>query len=476
MTNTRKKLVLGFLALMQFMVVLDSSVVNVALPALQEQLHFTPESLQWVVTAYTLTFGGFLLLGGRMADLFGRKRMLIGGALAFIAISVLIGFSQNSIMLIALRALQGLAAAFMSPAALSLLLTIFKEGQERNRALSVWAAVGAGGAAVGLMVGGALTQFVGWEWNFFINVPIGLLAVYGALKFLPKHEIEEQDKHVDIRGAALVTGGLMLLVYALEQAVHLGWGNGTVWTILAVSALLLAGFIFNEAKVKHPLMPLSIFKIRNLSAANVIMLPVMASLMSMFYITVLYAQTVLQYSPVITGLNFLPIPIIIGVVSTLTPRILPKIGFKPIILVSLGLLMAGMLWIAQMPTDGVFALTILPGSVLISLGLGMSFVALNVAATSGVPGREAGLASGLLNTSMQVGGALGLAILAGIASSVTTGALQVATNVTEATVAGYRAAIYGGLVILVLGFIFAALFIKQSKKTSGAATEPIVVH
>ena len=478
MTQKRKWLILGLLTLMQFMVVLDSSVVNVALPAIKDIFDLSQEALQWVVTAYTLTFGGFLLLGGRFADLFGRKKILIGGTIAFTTLSVLIGLSQSGGMLIGLRGLQGLAAAFMSPAALSLLITTFKEGPERNKALSVWAMVGSGGAAVGLLLGGALTQILGWEWNFFINVPIGILAVIGAIKYLPASEITEADKHIDIPGAILATGGLMMLVYALEQAVHLGWGSLTVISLLIMSVAFLIGFVINEARAKHPLMPLSIFKIRNVSAANIIALPVIASMMSMFFITVLYTQSILHYSPIMTGLSFLPIPIIIGVVSSIIPRYMGRIGFKRLMLVSFGLLIAGMLWIAQMPAEGSFVVNILPGTILNSLALGIAFVSLNVAATTGVPAREAGLASGLLNTSMQVGGALGLAILNGIASSTTASLMaQGFMSLTEATVAGYRTAMYSNAVILVLGLLFAWFFIKQPKTAGDAlVTEPISLH
>jgi EmrB/QacA subfamily drug resistance transporter len=273
MKTVHKGLILAILAIAQFMVVLDASIVNVALPSIMKSLNFSPENLQWIVTAYTLSFGGFLLFGGRAADLFGRRKIFLIGLVGFTLASMFVGLAQNEVMMIVGRAIQGLAAAFMSPAALSIVLTEFKEGPERNKALGVWSAVAAGGAAAGLLLGGFLTQYLGWEWDFFINVPVGIVLAILAIKYVPLHESTADHKHLDLPGAVLVTGGLMTLVYAFSKAPEWGWSSATtIWSLIA-AVVILAAFVFNESRSKHPLMPLSIFKIRNLSGANLTQLP-----------------------------------------------------------------------------------------------------------------------------------------------------------------------------------------------------------
>ena len=473
--NRNKWLILALLAIAQFMVVLDSAIVNVALPAMEKALHFDPASLQWVVTSYTLAFGGFLLLGGRAADLYGRRKVLLAGVAAFTILSLAIGLSGSSLFVIIFRALQGLAAAFMSPAALSILLTTFSEGKDRNRALGVWSAVGAGGAAVGVLLGGILTQYLGWEWNFFINVPVGIAVYYGLRKYVPAHIQEESDKNLDIPGAILVTGGLIGLVYALVEAPVWGWTSFNTIGLFALSIALLVAFLVNEARAKHPLMPLSIFKIRNVSAANLMMVPVMAGLMGMFFFVSLYIQGTLQYSPVMTGLSFLPIPIIIGVTSTYAPRLVGKVGFKPLLIVGTSLLTIGTFLLSFVTPEGTYFANVLPGLLVMALGAGITFVSVSVAATSGVPAHEAGLASGLLSTSQQMGGALGLAILSGVASAAAAGSLAsgAATSVAHASVAGYRAAFLVAAILTGIALLIAIFVIKQQKKT--ATNEPVVV-
>lgn len=471
--NRNKWLILALLAIAQFMVVLDSAIVNVALPAMEKALHFDPASLQWVVTSYTLAFGGFLLLGGRAADLYGRRKVLLTGVAAFTILSLAIGLSGSSLFVIIFRALQGLAAAFMSPAALSILLTTFSEGKDRNRALGVWSAVGAGGAAVGVLLGGILTQYLGWEWNFFINVPIGIAVFYGLRKFVPAHIQEESDKNLDIPGAILVTGGLIGLVYALVEAPNWGWTSFNTIGLFALSVVLLIAFTVNESRAKHPLMPLSIFKIRNVSAANLMMVPVMAGLMGMFFFVSLYVQGTLQYSPVLTGLSFLPIPLIIGITSTYAPRLVGKVGFKPLLVTGTSLLTVGTFLLSFVTPEGTYLANVLPGLLVMALGAGITFVSVSVAATSGVPAHEAGLASGLLSTSQQMGGALGLAILSGVASAAAAASLASgsASSVAHASVAGYRAAFLVAAVLTGIALLIAIFVIRQQKKT--ASSEPV---
>ncbi len=417
--QTSHWLILILLALAQFMVVLDISIVNVALPSIQTAFHMSDTNLQWIVTAYTLTFGGFLLLGGRSADLFGRRRTFLTGVIFFTIASLADGLSRSGDMLTIFRAIQGLSAAFMSPAALSIILVTYREGHERNVALSVWGAVAAGGAAVGVLVGGIFTQYLGWRWNFFINVPVGIFVVTTALRILDKHESTADHNNLDLAGAVLVTGGLMTLVYALVKAPTLGWTQHVSLTYFAISFIALAAFLVNENRVKHPLVPLRIFRIRNLAGADSLQILMAAGMFSIFFFTTLYLQEVLNYSPVKTGFSFLVIPVIIGVAATNVPRLVQKIGYRPILIVAPLFVSAGLFWLSHIPVNGTFWGNVAPGMALLALGMGSTFVSVTIAATSGVAQHEAGLASGLLNTAQQVGGSLGLAILTGIATSST---------------------------------------------------------
>ena len=418
--QTSHWLILILLALAQFMVVLDISIVNVALPSIQTAFHMSQTSLQWIVTAYTLTFGGFLLLGGRNADLFGRRRTFLVGVTVFTIASLADGLAQSGGMLIVFRAIQGLSAAYMSPAALSIILVTYREGHERNVALSVWGAVAAGGAAVGVLVGGIFTQYLGWRWNFFINVPVGIFVIITALRILPLHESESEHRSLDLPGAVLVTGGLMLLVYALVKAPTLGWTEHTTLISFAISIAALIGFVINESRAKYPLVPLRIFKIRNLTGANILQLCMAAGMFSIFFFTTLYLQEILGYSPVKTGFSFLIIPVIIAIAATNVPRLVQKIGYRPILIVAPLFVSAGLFWLSHIPVNGTFWGNVAPGMMLLALGMGSTFVSVTIAATSGVPAHEAGLASGILNTSQQVGGSLGLAVLTGISTSTAT--------------------------------------------------------
>jgi EmrB/QacA subfamily drug resistance transporter len=480
MKHPSKWSIFGLLAVAQFMVVLDVSIANIALPAIKEALHFSQSGLQWVITAYALTFGGFLLLGGRAADLFGRKQVLLTGMIAFTLLSLLIGLSQSAVMLVVLRALQGMAAALMSPAALSFVLTLFKEGEERNRALAMWTNVATGGAAVGLLLGGVLSQYMSWHWNFFINVPIGALVAYGIYKTVPKEASQADHKDLDLPGAVLVTGGLMTLVFAFTQAPVWGWLSAGTLSLFALGLGLIGGFIANEKRSKHPLMPLSIFKIRNVTGANVMMMPMMAAMMGMFFLLSLYLSGVLGYSLVMTGLAFLPFPIILSIVSTRVSKVVSKFGYKPFLIAGPAIVGLAFLWLLRLPVHGNYLTDLLPVIVLIPAGMGMTFMPVMAAATAGVPRHEAGLASGLISTSQQMGGALGLAVLSGIAASVALAATNLAP--IEALVRGYKQAFLAGVVFVLSSMVLAAVVIKQPKRQKEAgekmqlATETASVH
>ncbi|HCH34353.1 MAG: Drug resistance transporter, EmrB/QacA subfamily [Candidatus Saccharibacteria bacterium GW2011_GWC2_48_9] len=459
MSLTRSKIViLILLALTQFLVVLDSAIVNVALPEIKDSLGFTDSSLQWILTAYVLTFGGFLLLGGRAADLYGRRKVLVTGLAGFTITSLLIGLSQSSESFIVLRAIQGLTAAFMSPAAMSVLLTTFKEGHERNRALSIWSIVAAGGAAAGVLLGGIITQLFGWHWDFFINVPIGILTIIGILKYVPAHIKEESDKNLDLPGAALITFGLIALVFAISQAPEAGLTDPYVIVSFIASIVLIAAFLYNESRVKHPLVPLSVFKLRNVSGGNLIMVPAMASMLGMFFFISLYMQNILGYTPIQSGLAFLPFPIILGTMAWNAPKLVDRFGIKKLLTVGTILPTIGIALLTILPLDGNYFIHILPSILLIPAGMGLFFVAAILAATSGVPARESGLVSGLINTSQQVGGALGIAVLAGVAAFATG-----SSSTLAAQLSGFHAAFIAATLLMV-GALFVAIFVIKVPK------------
>jgi len=464
MNKNSKWLIFLLLAIAQFMIVLDSSITNVAVASIKQDLHFTESALQWVITAYSLAFGGFLLFGGRAADLFGRRRMLLIGMISFTFFSLMIGLSHSALMLIVLRALQGLAAALMSPAALSIVLVTFGEGPERNKALAYWTLVAAGGAAMGLLLGGFLTQYFGWRWDFFINVPVGILIATAIFKIVPAHEKEASHSHLDLPGAILVTAGLITLVFAFSQAPVWGWlSSGTLGTIGA-ALVLLAIFILNESKSSYPLMPLAIFKIRNVTGANLMIAPLYASMMGNFFLTSLYIQQVMHYSPVITGLSFLPFPFILGFTSTRIPKLVAKFGYKPFLIIGPSLVAIALLWLSRVPVEGSYLLNLLPTFILMPIGMGMTFMPIFAAATSGVKPEESGLASGLINTSQQMGGALGLAILSGVAGSVT----AAATNMSklQALVTGFDRAFLTAVFFVLFAIFLAITVIKQKQPQS----------
>lgn len=468
-TNTLKPrsnwLIFFLVAIAQFMVVLDTSITNVALPMIKQSLHFNNDSLQWVITAYALTFGGFLLLGGRAADLFGRRKTLLIGMTGFTIISFLIGISHSAFTLIALRAFQGMAAALMSPSALSIVLTTFKEGKDRNKALGFWSTVATGGAALGLLLGGVLTQYFGWRWNFFINVPIGIVMVFLISQFVPKHESEADHNDLDLPGATLVTSGLIVLVFLISEAPI--WGIFSLASIglLIVTIALLAAFVYNESKSKHPLVPLSIFKVRNVVGANLMMAPVAATMFGNFFLLSLYIQTVMHYSPVLTGLSFLPFPIIMGYTSTRVSKWVSQYGYKRFLIVGPVLVALSMGLLSWLPVNGNYFINLLPSVLLMPFGIGITVMPIIAAATSGVRSNESGLASGLINTSQQMGGALGLSVLSGVAASVTT--LLQHYGSLQASVYGYDRAFFVSVGFMIFATILAIVVIKQKRLSKG---------
>jgi EmrB/QacA subfamily drug resistance transporter len=477
--QTNHWIILVLVALAQFMVVLDISIVNVALPAIQRAFQMTQTDLQWVVTAYTLTFGGFLLLGGRAADLYGRRKIFLWGVAAFTLFSLGAGASQSGGMVILFRALQGLAGAIMSPAALSIILVTYKEGHERNTALAVWGAVASGGAAVGVLAGGILTQYLNWRWNFFVNIPVGIAVVVTALRILDRHESTLKHNELDLPGAVLATGGLMTLVYTLVKAPAYGWTDHRTLIFGGIAVAALTAFIYNESRVKHPLMPLHIFKIRNVSGADALMMFMTAGMFSIFFFTTLYLQNVLGYTPIKTGVSFLIVPFAVAAAATNVPRLIKKIGYKPILMVAPLIVSAGLFYMSYIPVDGTYWGNIAPGLILLGFGMGATFVSVTIAATSGVPHHESGLASGLLNTSQQVGGAIGLAILTGIATSTATAYLAGLNlhgapsqyQVAAATVHGFHD---GYLIASTFGIIAAliATFVIKAQKAKIDPSHP----
>jgi EmrB/QacA subfamily drug resistance transporter len=443
------------------MIVLDISILNVALPSIEREFNLGVKDLQWIVVAYTLCFGGFLLLGGRAADLYGRRRVFLSGVVCFTLVSLLIGIVDNPSYMIPLRGLQGLAAAFMSPSALSLVLALFTERNVRARALSIWGAVSAGGATAGLLLGGLLTEYLNWRWNFFVNVPIGVIVIIAALRLLPAHAAEERTKSLDLPGAVLVTSGLMLLVYALSQASSWGWMSASTLGLIALGVALIVAFIFNESRATHPLMPLSIFRIGNVAAADLVQLPITASLFSMFFFLSLYVQNILHYTPLEAGFAFLPTTLTVGMSAILAPRLIQRIGYKTILITAPLLLAGGLYTFGHVELGGTY-LDFLPGLLIMAAGLGFSFVSVTIAATTGVPPAESGLASGLLTTAQQIGGSLGLAILTSIAATTTANVMSTSAEVpAQALLSGFHAAFYTGMWFAVGASVVALLFIRS---------------
>ena len=455
----RRWLALGLLCMAQFVVVLDASIVNVALPSIGKALEFSQENLSWVVNAYVLTFGGFLLLGGRLADLLGRRRVFMFGLVLFALASLVGGFAESEGMLIGARAVQGLGAAILSPSALSIVTTTFTDGAERNKALGVWGAVAGSGGAAGVLLGGVLTDGLGWEWVLWVNVPIGIAAAAIAPTLLAETRAEGSRRAFDIAGALSVTAGLSVMVYALVDATDAGWGSTQTIGLLALAAVLLAAFVAIELRSPQPLVPFRIFRIRTLTGANVVGILIGASLFSMFFFISLYMQQVLGYSAIHAGLSYLPLALMIIVTAGVASQLVTKVGFKPVLAAGMVFIAAGLIWFGQVSVGGGFLTDILGPSLLAAIGLGLAFVTSTIAAVSGVDEHEAGLASGLINTSQQVGGALGLAVLASVANAVTNDATG---SPPQALTDGFQAAFMGGAAFAILGLIATLVLIRSA--------------
>jgi EmrB/QacA subfamily drug resistance transporter len=466
-SDRRKWLALALLSVVQFMVVLDLAVANVALPSIKVDLGFSQENLQWVISSYALVFGGFLLLGGRAADLLGRRRLFLAGLVVFTLASLLAGFAWSEASLIAARGLQGLGAAVITPAALSILSTTFVEGHERNIALGVWSAVGGFGAAAGLLMGGILTDTVGWDWIFFVNVPVGVVAIASTPRLLSESR-DARVKSFDAVGAVLVTVGLSSLVYTITQAGQDGWLAGRTVVFFAVGLLLLLGFAAWELRHPEPLIRLGIFRLRTVSAANVVGLMLNITTLSTFLTLTLYMQQVLGYSAMKTGFGFLAIAGNAIVSSTVAAQLVTRVGVKPVLVTGLTALAAGILYLTQISVGGSYAADLLPGFLLIALGVGFSFVPISIAALAGVEPAEAGLASGLMNTSQQIGGALGIAALSTIATTRADDALAGGATQTSALVTGFHGAFVATVIVAGLGIALALTLIRRNDLEDGA--------
>jgi EmrB/QacA subfamily drug resistance transporter len=441
-------LVLVLVCLAQFMVVLDATIVNVALPSIQADLGISESSLQWIVNAYALLFGGFLLLGGRAGDLIGRKRVFLAGLVVFTSASLL-------------------GAALVSPAALSIVTTTFREGPERTKALGVWAAIAVGGGAVGLVLGGFLVEVLSWPWIFFVNVPVGIVAFVLSMRLVPESKDEHAHRSFDIAGAATVTGGLIALVYGIVRSAESGWGSAEVLGFLALSAVLLVAFVLIERRSVEPLVRLSIFSVKTVRGANVAMFIVAAGLFSMFFFNTLYVQRVLGFSPLEAGFAFVPFTAGVIVGAGLSQKLVPALGAREVPLIGLGLGALGLLTFLRLTPDGSYVPDLLPGILLTSVGMGLVFVPITLIATSGVPNDDAGLVSGLFNTSQQIGGALGLALLSTFATNRTAdelsslGRAPTQADQAEALVSGFHVAWALSATFLAVAAVLLAVLLRR---------------
>ncbi|HST14701.1 MAG TPA: MFS transporter [Gaiellaceae bacterium] len=464
--------ILLLLSLVQFMDILDASILNIALPSIKHDLGFSQQSLQWVVDGYILTYGGFLLLGARMADLLGRRFVLVTGLVVFAGASLTGGLSHSSSLLVGARFAQGIGAALLSPAALSSLTTTFRAGRDRHTALGVWGAVSGLGGAAGVLFGGLLTEGPGWRWVLFVNVPLSAVAFIGAIVLLRRERVRMHLPSFDALGALLVTGGMLLLVYALVKAPDVGWGATRTIAELAGAAVILASFVVNELRVKNPLVPLSILRVRGVAVADVTQLVAVGGFVPMFFFLTLYMQTVLHFSPIQTGLAYLPLTGGFIISSSIASQLFAKVGTKAVIVVGALIAAAGLYWTSRIPVDGSYVADILPGMLVISLGGGGVFVGVTTAANAGIDEAKAGLAAGLLNTGQQVGTALGLATLSALATAHTTSLLRSGHSVADAATQGYARALLGGAVIVLAGSVVAMLAPNARQAAATAEEEP----
>jgi EmrB/QacA subfamily drug resistance transporter len=466
--DRKRWIALAVIVAAQFMVVLDVAIVNVALPSIRTDLHFSQESLQWVITAYSILFGGVLLLGGRLADLLGRRRLFIGGLALFTVSSLLDGFAWSSGSLITFRAIQGLGAALLSPAALSILTTTFKEGRERNLALGIWGAASGSGGAAGVLLGGALTSALNWSWIFFINVPVGILVAAVSPWLLRESKAELKHRHFDFTGAASITGGLMLLVYGMTHAAQHGWGTGQTIGLLAAAAVLIGAFFAIESRSKAPLLPLRIFRLRTLSASNISGLLMGGAIFSQFFLLTLYMQEVLHYSAIKTGVAYIGLTLSIILFSAVSQALVTRIGIRRVLPTGLALTTVSLVLFARLPVHGNYFTDLFPAFIISGIGLALAFVPMSIGALTGVEPADAGVASGLINTNQQIGGAIGVAAATTIATTFTThyvnGHAGVSAFSGAALTHGFQIAFYALAGVSAIGAVLSAVMLEPKQR------------
>src|SRR5215467_1810002 len=471
LATRRGRLTLAVLCAVAFLDFVDASIINVALPAIRHDLHMSVQNLQWVASGYLLTYGGFMLLGGRAADLLGRRRVLIAGTFVFGASSLVGGLAQNSGTVIGSRLAQGVGAAMMLPAALSALTTTFRDGSERYKALGVWGGMAGLGSAAGVLLGGLLTQGPGWRWVFLVKPPLCAIVLAGAVILLADDRRRGRLAHFDLLGALLATAGALLLVYALVRAPAVGWGSARTIGELAGAGALLAAFVVNEQRSRNPLLPMSIFGIRGLAAADVTQLVGIAGMFAMFFFLTLYLQNILGYSPIRTGLAYLPVTARVGLSAGITPRLLSRVGTRPVFVAGTLVAGGGVLWLSRLPIHGSYLTDVLPGLVILSVGLGAEFFSATTAANAGVPPQTAGLAAALFNASQWIGGALGLAIFSAIATARTTHLLAGHAAPPVALDAGFHQALTAAAIFL-LAAALVALRTTSARGEPGPVVQP----
>ena len=469
--TSNKTLVLALLVAAQFMVILDASIVNVALPSLGDDLNFSQQNLAWVVNAYVLAFGGFLLLGGRIADIAGRRATFVGGLALFSVASLAAGFAPSEGAMIAARAVQGLGAAVMSPAALSIIVTLFADGPERNKALGVWGAASGAAGAVGVLLGGLFTDSIGWEWVFWVNVPVGIGAILVAPRLLPESRQETGERHFDVAGAVTVTASLTLLVYAIIDAVDAGWGSTQTVSLLAASAALMAAFVVIELRSEAPMVPFRFFRARSVRGGNLTSLLLGAAVFSMFFFVTLYMQQVLGYDAMETGVMYLAFAIPAAVSSGIASGLIEKTGARPLAVGGMLLVSIGLFLFSLAPADGSYAVNLLGPMLISAIGTGLAFVSVMAASTLGVREEESGLASGLVNTGQQIGGALGLGIMATVATTRTEDLLGSGAQVPAALTEGFQDAFVVGSGFAILGAVIAFVALRTPRRRTAARHE-----
>jgi EmrB/QacA subfamily drug resistance transporter len=466
----RRWIALAVIVTAQFMVVLDVAIVNVALPSIKTDLHFSQESLQWVITAYAILFGGVLLLGGRAADLLGRRRMFTAGLVLFTASSLLDGLAWSEGSLIAFRSLQGLGAALVSPAALSILTTTFEEGRERNLALGIWGAVSGSGAAAGVLLGGALTSAFSWSWIFFVNIPVGILVLAVTPFLVRESRADLRHRNFDAAGAFSITGGLMLLVYAMTRAAEHGWVTASTVGLLAGAVALVVAFVVIELRSKAPLLPLGIFKLRSLAGSNAAGLLLAGALFSQFFLLTLYMQQVLHFSALKTGVAYVALTLTIIAFSGVAQALTTRVGVRPLLPLGMVLAAGALVLYAQLPVNGHYFWDLFPAFILSGLGLALAFVPMSIGALTGVPASDAGVASGLINTSQQIGGAIGVALATTVATTFTSHYVNAHAGATASSGAalthGFAITFYVLAAIAVLGAVVAAVLIEPRSRVA----------